>query len=281
MTLRYAYNTNGCGNHRLDDALAMIAEAGFNGVALTVDWQHFDPFAPRFEERAETLARRLRELGLGAVIETGARFLLDPRKKHEPTLISPEPQGRYRRVEFLKECIELAAFCGGEALSFWSGVPRPEVNAAEAWRWLQEGVFEVLEHARAAKVEVAFEPEPGMLVETVDDWRRIAETPGLPAPLFLALDVGHLLVTGEREPAAAVREFSAHLGTVSIEDMKRGVHEHLPFGRGDLDVRPVLRALRDIHFERLVCVELSRESHRADEAIPEAISYLKRIEAEI
>jgi sugar phosphate isomerase/epimerase len=281
MSLRYAYNTNGCANHRLDDALTLIAEAGYDGVALTVDWQHFDLFAPRFDERAAVLARRLRELGLGGVIETGARFLLDSRKKHEPTLICPQPEGRHRRVEFLKRCIDLCAICSGEAVSFWSGAPRPGVNAAEAWRWLQEGVFEVLEHARAAKVEAAFEPEPGMLVETVDDWRRIAETPGLPEPLFLALDVGHLLVTGEREPAAAVREFAAHLGTVSLEDMKRGVHEHLPFGRGDLDVRAVLRALREIHFERLVCVELSRESHRADEAIGEAIAYLKRVEAEI
>ena len=102
------------------------------------------------------------------------------------------------------------ALSASKTVSFWSGVPQPAVGAAEAWRWLQEGVFTVLEHARMAGVEASFEPEPGMLVETVDDWRRLAETPRLPAPLFLALDVGHLLVTGEREPAAAVREFAAH-----------------------------------------------------------------------
>ena len=281
MALHYAYNTNGCAHHRLEDALPLIAEAGYRGVALTVDWQHFDPFAPRFEERAESLTRRLRELGLGVVIETGARFLLDPRKKHEPTLISLEPAARRRRVEFLKRCIDLCAICGGEAVSFWSGVPRPGVSAAEAWRWLLEGVYEVVDYAEHGGVEVAFEPEPGMLVETMEDWRRLAETPGLPAPLFLALDVGHLLVTGECGPAEGVREFAGHLGTVSLEDMKRGVHEHLPFGQGDVDVHSVLRALREMRFERLVCVELSRESHRADEAIGEAIAYLKRLEAEV
>lgn len=281
MALRYAYNTNGCANHRLEDALSLIAESGYRGVALTVDWQHFDPFAPRFDERAEALDRKLGELGLGLVVETGARFLLDPRRKHEPTLVSPEHGGRRRRVEFLKRCIDLCAICAGETVSFWSGAPRHGVDAAEAWRWLQEGVYELVDYAEGGAVELALEPEPGMLVQTLDDWRRVATTPGLARPLFLALDAGHCLVTGESEPAEAVREFAAHLGTVSLEDMKRGRHEHLPFGGGDMDLPSVLRALREIQFQRLVCVELSRESHRADEAIGEAIAYLKRVEAAI
>ncbi|MGB3635505.1 MAG: hypothetical protein WA982_15795, partial [Rubrobacteraceae bacterium] len=87
MSLRFAYNTNGAANHRLDDTLTLIAGAGYDGVALTLDHHHLDPFAPNLVGRAEKLARRLEELGLGAVIETGARFLLDPRTKHEPTLV--------------------------------------------------------------------------------------------------------------------------------------------------------------------------------------------------
>ena len=109
-----------------------------------------------------------------------------------------------------------------------------------------------------------------MLVETVDDWVQLA-VPGLK----LALDTGHLVVTGERDPAMAVREFAEHLGTVAIEDMKRGVHIHLPFGEGDMDLPGVLQALRDVQFNRLVCVELSRESHRADTMIPASLAYLR------
>ena len=72
-----------------------------------------------------------------------------------------------------------------------------------------------------------------------------------------------------------MREFAPYLGTVSIEDMKRGVHIHLPFGEGDMDVPGVLQALQDIQFDRLVCVELSRESHRADAMIPASLAYLR------
>ncbi|EWY36557.1 xylose isomerase [Skermanella stibiiresistens SB22] len=277
MPLRFAYNTNGAANHRLDDALALIADSGYDGVALTLDHQHFDPFAPDLEGRAEALARRLRELGLGLVIETGARYLLNPRVKHEPTLLNPTAEGRARRVDFLNRCVRIAAICQAEAVSFWAGVPQPGVDHGDAWKWLVEGVAAVAETAAAEGVTAALEPEPGMLVETVDDYLRlkaeVAERTG--APLALALDTGHCLVTGERDPAAAVGEFAAHLGTVAVEDMRRGVHEHLPFGQGDMDIPAILRALDAIGFDRLVCVELSRESHRAHLAIPESIDWLK------
>lgn len=272
MSLRFAYNTNGAANHRLDDALVLIAEAGYDGVALTLDLHHLDPFAPNLSQRADRLSDRLEELELGIVIETGARFLLDPRAKHEPTLVSPEPEGRARRLDFLVRAAEVAAATNAEAVSFWSGVPRPGVDREEARRWLLEGLAAYLEKTQDLGVTAALEPEPGMLVETLGEYEELAN--GLPG-LTLALDTGHCLVTGEREPAAAVEEFAGRLGTVTIEDMRRGVHEHLPFGEGDMDVPGVLGALEKVGFGGLVCVELSRESHRAHAAVPEAIEYLK------
>lgn len=276
MPLRYAYNTNGASNHRLDDALALIAETGYDGVALTLDHHHFDPFAPDLPARARRLDNRLRELGLDLVVETGARFLMNPRQKHEPTLISPEPEGRARRVDFLTRALDVAAACGGETISFWAGRPRPEVDPDEAWRWLEDGVAKVVEAAAERGVPASLEPEPGMLVETVDDFRRLQDQ--IP-DLRLALDTGHCLVTQEREPEAAVLEFASDLGTVAIEDMKRGVHHHLFFGEGDMDIAAVLRALQEASYTGLVCVELSRASPTAHTTIPRALRYLRDAES--
>lgn len=272
MNLRFAYNTNGTASHRLDDALTLMAEAGYGGVALTLDHHHFDPFTPDWERRAEALRRRLDALGFGSVIETGARYLLDPRAKHEPTLVTRDPQGRALRIAFLNRAIDIAAILGSEAVSFWAGVPKPGVTRAEADAWLREGLEQVCAHAERRGVVAAAEPEPGMHLETVDDYARLASE--LPQ-LKLALDVGHCLVTGERDPAAAVREFARALGTVSIEDMKRGEHIHLAFGEGDMDTPGILDALEEIGFQGLVCVELSRESHRADTMIAQAMRYLR------
>ena len=272
MTLRFAFNTNGAANHRLEDAVALIADAGYAGIALTLDHHHLDPMAEGWVSRTEALARLLHRHGLGCVIETGARYLLDPRRKHEPTLLTPSAEGRARRVAFLHRATDIGQMLGAEAMSFWAGVPQQGVDRGEAGEWLVQGVAQVLEHATLRGIPAALEPEPGMLVETLDDWALLhAELPGLK----LALDLGHCLVTQEREPPAAVSEFAPHLATVAIEDMRRGDHTHLPFGEGDMDIPACLDALDAIGFGKLICVELSRESHRADRMIPDALAWLR------
>ena len=270
MSLRFAYNTNGCGSHRLSDALDLMAEAGYSGVALTLDHHHLDPFAETWESDARVLRRRLDGLGFGSVIETGARFLLDPRAKHEPTLVTADVAGRAKRIAFLQRALDIAAILGSEAVSFWAGVPKPGVDRDEARGWLLDGLVEVVTHAECNGVVAALEPEPGMLIETPADWEAL-DVPGLE----LALDTGHCLVTQEIEPAAAVRRWGSRLATVSLEDMKRGHHLHLPFGEGDMDVPGVLDALEVVDFRKLVCVELSRESPQADKAIPRSIEWLR------
>ena len=43
--LRFGYGTNGFSNHRLDDCLVILADLGYQGVALTLDPCHLDPAA--------------------------------------------------------------------------------------------------------------------------------------------------------------------------------------------------------------------------------------------
>lgn len=275
MQLRYAYNTNGAANHRLGDALRLIGDNGYDGVALTLDHHHFDPFETNFERRAEALSKQLQNLNLGLIVETGARFLLDPTKKHEPTLISPTAEGRKKRVEFLKRAVDLAEIARAETVSFWAGVKNETVSTAQAHDFLRAGLREICEYAAAKNVCLAFEPEPGMLVETVADFRDLnREFPDLK----IALDTGHCLASDECEPDAAIREMRHSLGTVAVEDMRRGVHEHLYFGEGEMNIAAILQALKEVNFQKLVSVELSRHSHCADKIIPAAIKFLRETE---
>ncbi|MFI5837219.1 sugar phosphate isomerase/epimerase family protein [Micromonospora sp. NPDC051300] len=275
MALRYAYNTNGLTSHRLDDALSLLAHSGYDGVALTLDVAHHDPFAPGLTARTDRLAHRLDMLGLASVVETGARFLLDPRRKHHPTLVSPDQVDRTRRRDFLRTCVDVAAGLGSEAVSFWAGVPEPGTDRERCWRWLVDGANDIVAYAGRRGIRCAFEPEPGMLVEDCDDWTRlVAEVPDL----TLALDTGHCLVSGRHEPAAAVHAFADRLGACAIEDMPRGRHEHRAPGEGDLDFPSVLGALARVGYRGLVSLELSRDAHRADTLVPRALAALRDAE---
>jgi sugar phosphate isomerase/epimerase len=283
--LRYAYNTNGMTSHRLDDALTFLADTGYDGVALTLDVAHHDPFAPDLARRTAALADRLRGLGLASVVETGARFLLDPRRKHHPTLVSADAADRARRVDFLRLCVDVAADLGSEAVSFWAGVPAEGSDRDEAWKHLVGGVAEVAAHARDRGVTVAVEPEPGMLVDDCDDWMQLAldvdrasGATGEDRCITLALDTGHCIVSGRWTPEDAVREFAPLLGAVAVEDMPRGRHEHRAPGEGDMDLAAVLGALREVGYAGLVSFELSRDAHRADQLVPRTIATMRALE---
>jgi D-psicose/D-tagatose/L-ribulose 3-epimerase len=273
MTLRFAFNTNGAAHHRLDDALTLIAEAGYDGVALTLDIHHLDPFDPDFLLNIRHVAARLRALSLGCVVETGAYFLLNPRARHEPTLVTADPDGRALRIDFLTRALQVTAETGGEAMSFWGGVPKPDIDPAQAQAWLLEGASEIARQAEAMGVTAALKPSPSMVVETLAEWRAL----GIPG-LKLALDPGHCVITGECDPAQAVHEYAGDLGTVTIGETKRGVLALFPFGEGDAALAGVLGALTAIAFPKLVCVELPQESHRADTVIPGALAALRQTE---
>lgn len=277
MSLRFGYGTNGFANHRLDDALAVIAGLGYAGVALTLDHHHLDPYGPRLARRVEALGTRLERLGLGVVIETGARYLLDPWRKHAPTLLDDDPGPR---LEFLRRAVGIGADLGAEAVSCWAGVRPSAVPEPVAWDRLLRGCDEVAAAADKAGMRLGFEPEPGMLVQTIDDWFRLRDLLGTPECLGLTLDIGHCQCV-EREPVqSCVARAGPHLVNVQIDDMRRDVHEHLEFGAGEVDFPAALRALREAGYSGLVAVELPRHAHAAPAVARESLAFLTAAEAE-
>ncbi|HEX6447360.1 MAG TPA: sugar phosphate isomerase/epimerase family protein [Streptosporangiales bacterium] len=271
--LRFGYGTNGFGNHRLDDVLVVLAELGYDGVALTLDHPHLDPYAPDVHAQLPGLRRRLDELSLAVVVETGGRYVLDPWRKHQPTLLSRE--GADRRVDLLVRAVRIAAELRAEAVSFWSGTAAEPMPEDEAWARLADGCARVLDAATAYDVRLGFEPEPGMLVDTLDGFERLVGRLDGHERFGLTLDIGHCRCI---EPAPApdcVRRHADRLVNVQIDDMRRGVHEHLPFGTGEVDFPPVLAALADVGYRGLVSVELPRHGHAAPTLARTSLDFLQ------
>ncbi|MFH8466452.1 sugar phosphate isomerase/epimerase family protein [Streptomyces sp. NPDC017991] len=277
--LRFSYGTNGLTDLRLDDALSLLADLGYDGVGLTLDHMHLDPFAPDLAARTRGLARRLDELGLGVTLETGARYVLDPRRKHGPSLLDPDPDQRARRVDLLIRAVRIAGDLGAHAVHCFSGIPPKEESGAvagdTAWKRLAEALTPVLDAATAAGIPLAVEPEPGHLLATLDDFHRLRTTLGSPDALGLTLDIGHCQCLEPRSPADCVRAAAPWLKHVQIEDMRRGVHEHLPFGDGEIDFPPVLEALAAVGYRGLVSVELPRHSHAGPQLAQQSLPFLQ------
>lgn len=264
------YNTNGFANHRCIDALRIIGDIGYRSVALTVDHHCLDPEDISHDGQKYEIRRLLSDQGMRSVIETGARYLLDPQRKHEPTLMSKDPS---RRIDFYRYCIDLAAEFQSDAVSLWSGILQEDLSDEAALERLADGLATVLQHAEQSGVLIAFEPEPGMFIDTTSRFERLKQWVDSPN-LKMTMDLGHLFCLHEVPIADYLRRFQSEIVNVHIEDMKAGVHEHLMFGEGDMSFPPIVDALNSIRYAGGVHVELSRHSHDAPHIARRAFEFL-------
>jgi sugar phosphate isomerase/epimerase len=295
-----AYNTNGLALHDPAEAIKLLAEIGYRGVGLTIDRDLLNPYVDGFEKSIAQVRKLLEQYEMRSVVETGARFLLDPMNKHEPTLMTAERAGRARRIEFYRHAIDIAQALGSDCVSLWSGKLNASMNrrglspfvesseqkgtvplsagdsqmgSKAAFSRLIEGLQQVCDYADLKQVILGFEPEPGMFIDRMDRYEELAAK-FAGSPLRLTLDIGHLHCQGEVPIAGQIRICGRRIVNVHIEDMRTGIHEHLMFGEGEIDFPPVIAALRAIDYRGLLQVELSRHSHVGPEAARQAYDYL-------
>lgn len=261
--LSFGYGTNGFAQHRLPDALRVLANLGYDGVALTLDHDHLDPFAKDLFHRVSALVLDLERLGLSVVVETGARYLLDPWRKHSPTLLEP---GRDKRIAFLVKAVAIAADLGAEVVSFGGGTVPSGLPGPLAWDYLTEGCEKVLAAAAVSGVRLGFEPSAG-----VEGYERLVTSLGYPERLGLTLDVAQC-----DSPVDSVRQAGSRLAHVRLDDRFPGGFEKLELGHGEIDFPPLLDALARNRYRGLVAVDLPQHSHAAPVVARESLDFLRR-----
>lgn len=257
------YNTNGFAHHHLEDALDILADLGYRSVALTLDHHCLDPFDPALPAQMARVRQRLQRHGLRCVVETGARFLLDRWRKHQPTLLDPAPGARQVRLDFLCRAVDICAELQGDAVSFWSGASPVSESGETLMSRLAEGCVRLCEYAERQGVRLAFEPEPGMFIDSMPRMSELYERVRHYPNFGLTLDIGHLQCQGEVPMRPHILRWAPVLWNVHIEDMRTGVHDHLMFGEGEIDFTEVGTALCAAGYAGGLHVELSRHSHDA------------------
>lgn len=282
--MRLGYNTNGFAQHQTGDALTTLSDLGYECVALTLERDHLDPpNRTGMNACIDLLQPLLRASGLRPTIETGSRFILDPERKHQPTLISDREEDRKIRIEFIKAAIGVAAGLSAESVSLWSGTPENAEGDADGGTANGDMVFErlaaslreLLRYAEPRGVRLAFEPEPGMFIDTMARYEKLHTE--LNHPLFgLTLDAGHVHCLQDGDIGDIIRRWRDVLWNIHIEDMRAGKHKHLMFGEGDMNFPPIFDALRETIYAGPIHVELSPHSHVAEETARQSLDFLKR-----
>ncbi|MBQ2820167.1 MAG: sugar phosphate isomerase/epimerase [Thermoguttaceae bacterium] len=276
----WGFNTNGLAHHSLSDVVSLLSGIGYEGIAITLDHDLLERRDGDFFWRLDPwrIASLLQAHSLKSVIETGARYLLNPWKKHFPNLLDPLPENRRLRRNYYFRAVELARILRSDCVSIWSGgaLMDEEGHLLEEenslWKRLGEELAILLDFASERGVRIAFEPEPGMFVNTMEKFERLLDF--TPPGLYLTLDVGHLFCQNETIPYWIERQ-KERLINIHFEDAVRGIHEHLFPGEGGIDYGEFLTALDSISYSGGIFLELSRSSAAGTETAIRAFEFLK------
>ena len=182
-----------------------------------------------------------------------------------------------RRVDLLCTAVDVAVELGAPVVSMWSGVApegeRAGPRVGPAWSTAASACSRT-PIAMASRWRSS--RSRGCSSRRWPTTRSCSGGWGTRRALGLTLDIGHIVCLEPMSVTECVRRGAETLAHVHIEDMRRGVHEHLMFGEGELDLDESLRVLDEVGFAGLVAVELSRHSHMAaHETVPAAMAALR------
>jgi len=133
-----------------------------------------------------------------------------------------------------------------------------------------------VEVAEQGDVDLLIEPEPGLLIETFEQYLDLAGRVDSPA-LGLNFDVGHAFCTGQA-PEAWIAPLAGHTRHYHVEDIAATRrHEHLIPGTGAIDLPAVFREIAGTGYQGWITVELYPYIDNPDEAGRQAKRYLDKL----
>ena len=121
-------------------------------------------------------------------------------------------------------------------------------------------------------VAVGFEPEPGMLVDSMPAFEELLRRIDAAEP---AADARHRPPSVPRASRSWKRSAAGRRGwsTSTSKTCGAGAHEHLMFGEGEIDFPPVVRTLAAAGYTGGLYVELSRHSHEGPTAAAKGVRF--------
>jgi len=274
--MRLAFSTNAYLRYSFRDAVTRLARLGYTGVEIMADVPHAWP-AWMLDEQKQGLRDALaaNHLGISNVNSFMMHAVNDSRQRYwYPSWIEPDRHYRQIRIDHTRRALTLARELGAPCITTEPGGPVP---AGESWSaalaLFVEMIKPVAAHAEKEGVLLLVEPEPGLLIETADQFLEFMQHMDSPA-VGLNFDIGHAYCVGD-DPAATIPRMARYIRHFHLEDIAATrVHHHLVPGEGAIDFAATFRAIQAIGYDGWVTIELYPY---ADDPDPAARTALQRV----
>ncbi|MCB1560489.1 MAG: sugar phosphate isomerase/epimerase [Xanthomonadales bacterium] len=232
----FSYSTFGLTRLTFPEAIAAIGRAGYAGVELAFHRDQFNPFELT-DADLDTIRDSLDRAGLAAPCLATASHFFNPQRPHEPSLLSTDLAGRKRRIDLIKRGIRVARALGVKLVTFGSGfrrddhVRQPQLEPLDL---LVESVRECLrEIGDGDDITLLIEPEPGMLIETMEEATTLIDE--MADPRFgLHIDICHAYCS-EPDYIEALAQAASSARYLHISDARAGYNLKISSHDDDLD----------------------------------------------
>src|SRR5438876_12453149 len=218
--MKLAFSTNAYLNFSFQDAVARLAAIGYRGVEVMADVPHAWP-AYLLPEQKQAIRDALAKHNL-AISNINA-FMMhavnDHRQKYwHPSWIEPDANYRRVRIDHTKRALTLAKELGARCITTEPGGPvEPGASWSAALKLFVEMVKPVAEHAEKEGVLLLVEPEPGLLIETADQFLEFMAHIDSPA-VGMNYDIGHAFCVKD-DPATTIPRVAKYIRHFHLEDI--------------------------------------------------------------
>ena len=275
--MKLSYSSNAYMQFSIEETIRRIAALGYGGLELLADVPHAWP-AGLLDEQKGAIRRALDEHGLQ--IANVNAFMMnavaDPRQPYwHPSWIEADADYRAIRREHTRRALRLAAELDAPSVQTEPGGPlRDGQSRDDATALFYDELMPCVELAEQLEVFLLIEPEPGLLIETFEQYLEFADRIGSPW-IGLNFDIGHAYCVGQ-DPQLWVQRMAGHTRHYHIEDIAASrKHAHLIPGRGAIDLGAVLDKIEKTGYDGWITVELYPYIDDPDEAGREAKAFLE------
>ncbi len=275
--MRLAFSTNAYLKHPFEEAAARIARLGYEGLELLADVPHAWP-AGLLEDQKHQIKAAMERSGLqfSNINAFMMNAIADHRQPYwHPSFIEPDPHYRQVRIDHTRRALSLCAELGAPHVTTEPGGPLlPGQLRQQAIDLFVEVLKPLAEHAHNCGVLLLIEPEPGLLLETTDQYLEVSERLAAPS-IGLNFDIGHAFCVGEDLPRAILK-LAPQIRHYHVEDIATSrVHYHLIPGTGAINFPTVVSAIRQTGYDGWLTVELYPFQDDPDEAGSQALEVLR------
>lgn len=239
--------------YAIQDAIEVVAEAGFDGVDI---WGG-RPHVYRHDWSAQELNALRQQMAAAGL---SASSFMPAFYRYPHSLSNPNANVRRDSIEYMRVCVDNAATLGAKVVLVVPDHSLHGQTVADSRKRMTESVGEVAEYAKQYDLKLGLEvlsPDETDLLVWSDDALAIINALGV-SNVGVVLDSGALHVTKE-SLAESLAKLKDRFLQIHVSDHQGPRQQNLIPGEGTYDFGEMMRVLVEHNYTGFISAELSRE----------------------